>query len=105
MGWLFLAGAILTEVGATVALRLSIGGSKAWYLAVGAGYLASFALLSLTLANGVGLGVAYGVWAATGVALTAVISRFLFKEPLTVIMGAGIALIAGGVLLIELGSA
>ena len=40
-----------------------------------------------------------------GVALTAVLSKFLFKEPLTLIMGAGIALIVGGVLLIEIGAA
>lgn len=51
------------------------------------------------------LGVAYGIWAAAGVALTAILSRILFKEPLTWVMGLGIILIAGGVLLIELGAA
>ena len=39
-----------------------------------------------------------------GVALTALISRVFFKEPLTWIMGLGIALIVGGVLLIEIGA-
>jgi small multidrug resistance pump len=43
------------------------------------------------------------VWAATGVALTAVGSRLLFDEPLTPLMGAGLALIIVGVLLVELG--
>ena len=60
-------------------------------------------LLGLALAGGLGLGVAYGVWAATGVALTAVGSRLLFDEPLTPLMGAGLALIIVGVLLVELG--
>ena len=58
---------------------------------------------SRAAAGGLGLGVAYGVWAATGVALTAVGSRLLFDEPLTPLMGAGLALIIVGVLLVELG--
>ena len=37
------------------------------------------------------------------VALTAVGSRLLFDEPLTPLMGAGLALIIVGVLLVELG--
>ena len=51
------------------------------------------------------LGVAYGIWSAGGVAVTAITSRFLFGEPLTHTMVAGIALIMAGVLLVELGSA
>ena len=57
------------------------------------------------LALGLGIGVAYGIWAASGVALTAVASKFLFKEPFTWVMALGIALIIGGVLLVELGAA
>ncbi|MCG8916060.1 SMR family transporter [Actinokineospora sp. PR83] len=104
MAWLFLAGAILAEVGGTLALRVASTGRAIWYGAVGAGYLLAFFLLTRTLAEGVGIGVAYGVWAAAGVALTAVASRVLFEEPLTPLMGAGIALIMGGVLLVELGA-
>ncbi|MBG6181962.1 multidrug transporter EmrE-like cation transporter [Arthrobacter sp. CAN_A1] len=51
------------------------------------------------------LGVAYGIWAAAGVALTAIIGKVLFKEPFTWLMGLGIILIIGGVMLIELGAA
>ena len=50
------------------------------------------------------LGIAYGVWAASGVALTAVGARVFFKERLTWRMTAGIALIAIGVFVIELGA-
>jgi len=105
MGWLFLAGAILTEVTATLSLRADVHGRRAWYLVVALGYLAAFSLLSLALGAGLPLGVAYGVWAAVGVALTALASKVLFGEPLTWLMAAGMALIMGGVLLVELGAA
>lgn len=47
------------------------------------GYVGAFVLLSATLRTGMALGVAYGIWAAAGVALTAVLGRILFKEALT----------------------
>ena len=50
------------------------------------------------------LGVAYGIWGALGVALTAVMSALIFDEALTALMGLGIALIIAGVLTVELGS-
>lgn len=103
MAWLFLIGAIAFEVAATFALRMATLGKKMWFIAVAVGYLAAFGFLSLTLDAGIGLGVAYGIWAASGVALTALLSKLLFKEPFTWIMGAGVALVVGGVLLVELG--
>ncbi|MFJ8719587.1 DMT family transporter [Streptomyces violaceus] len=106
MTWIFLIGAILTEVAATLCLRMaSQDGGKKWFLGVAAGYLAAFVCLTLALDGGLALGVAYGIWAASGVALTAIASRILFHEPLTKIMGAGIGLIVIGVLCIELGAA
>jgi small multidrug resistance pump len=60
-------------------------------------------MLAGALALGLPIGVAYGIWAATGVALTAILGRVLFRDPLTRTMLAGIVLIIGGVLLIELG--
>ncbi|MBB1020169.1 QacE family quaternary ammonium compound efflux SMR transporter, partial [Dietzia sp. E1] len=53
---------------------------------------------------GLPLGVAYGIWGATGVALTAGLSALIFAEPLTPLMVAGIAVIIAGVLCVELGS-
>jgi small multidrug resistance pump len=103
MAYLFLIGAILFEVAGTVSLRLAVD-NKRWYGAVAVGYLVAFVMLTLTLANGLPLGIAYGIWAAAGVALTAIISKFLFKEPLTWLMSFGIVLVIGGVLLIELGA-
>jgi len=50
---------------------------------------------------GMPVGIAYGIWSACGVALIAVVARFLFQEPLTWVMALGIALIVAGVLTIE----
>ena len=50
------------------------------------------------------LGVGYGIWGACGVALTAAMSRVIFGEPITLLMGIGMAVIIAGVLLIEFGS-
>ena len=105
MTWWFLGGAIVCEVAGTLALRQSDGLRKrGWIAPVVIGYVASFQLLWLTLDAGMAVGVAYGVWAATGVALTALAGRVLFRDALTPVMLLGIGAIAGGVLLIELGA-
>lgn len=105
MACILLIAAIVTEVGATLSLRMATHGSKRWdaTFGFGIGYLAAFTCLTLTLQAGMGLGVAYGIWAALGIALTAVASRILFKEPLNWVMATGIMLIRGGVLLVEIG--
>lgn len=104
MAWLFLTGAVISEVCATLSLRVAAMGRKRWFIGVVAGYVIAFTLLVNALAQGMALGVAYGIWAAAGVALTAILSRILFKEPLTRVMALGVLLIAGGVLLVELGA-
>lgn len=104
MAYLFLVLAIVSGVGGTTCLRLAAD-DKRWYAFVAFGYLVAFAAITLTLANGLPLGLAYGIWSAAGVALTAVISKVLFREPLTWLMALGIALIIGGVLLLEVGAA
>ncbi|MFE7631903.1 DMT family transporter [Kocuria sp. NPDC057446] len=104
MVWLLLTGSILTEVAATLSLRMAARGRPRWYAAVVTGYLLAFTGLSLALAGGMDLGVAYGIWSAAGVALTALAGWALFREPLTWVSALGVALIVGGVLLIRLGA-
>ena len=105
MTWLLLAAAIVTEVAATLSLRASEGlRKKRWIAPVAVFYIAAFSLLTIALAQGMPVGIAYGIWAASGVALTAIGARVFFKERLTWRMTAGIALIAVGVLVIELGT-
>lgn len=101
--WMFLSGAIATEVTATLSLRAALD-YPGWYVLVVAGYLAAFVCLTFCLREGMKIGVAYGIWGAVGVALTALLSAGLFDEPLTALMGVGIVLIIVGVLTVELGS-
>ena len=101
--WPALGGAIISEVSATLALRQALN-QPGFYVMVGIGYALAFILLSLTLKAGMPLGVAYGLWGALGVALTAVLSMFVFGEPITVLVALGIALIMAGVLLVEVGA-
>ncbi|WP_309147104.1 SMR family transporter [Curtobacterium sp. MCLR17_034] len=61
-------------------------------------------MLIRVLRSGMAVGVAYGIWGASGVALTAVLAAVLFGQALTLTMIIGIALIAVGVLLVEIGS-
>jgi small multidrug resistance pump len=106
MSWLALFAGIVVEVFSTLGLRASDGFRKRrWIAPVVVGYVASFALVWLALHLGMPVGIAYGVWSACGVALVAVLARILFDEPLTPTMVAGIALIIGGVLTIELSGA
>jgi small multidrug resistance pump len=102
--WAVLGFAILVEVSGTLALRAASTSHWAWYLVTVAAYSAAFWALSIALSEGLSLSVAYGVWAACGVALTAVASHLIFGEAFTVQMGIGIALVAAGVLLVEAGS-
>lgn len=98
-----LAGAIASEVAATLALRASQD-HTAWLVPVVAGYLGGFILLTAVLRAGMPVGVAYGIWGASGTAATAVLAAAIFSEPLTWPIAAGIGLIIAGVLLVELGS-
>lgn len=105
MSWLLLIAAILAEVTATLCLRASDGlRRRRWIVPIAIGYVASFVLLAMVLDLGMPVGIAYGIWSATGIAITAVAARVIYSEPLTWVMGIGIVLIVGGVLLIELGA-
>lgn len=101
--WALLAGAISTEVAATLSLRAAQDHS-AWLAVVVAGYLISFVFLTMVLRAGVPVGIAYGIWGALGTAVTAVLAAVLFGDPFTWPIVAGIGLIIAGVLLIEFGS-
>lgn len=102
-GWTALALAVLLEVIGSVSLKAAL--EIPWlFLLTGGAYIGAFVLLAQALRTGMPLGVAYGAWAAAGVALTAVLSTLVFAEPFTLVMGVGIVLIAAGVLCVELGS-
>lgn len=101
--WALLLAAVACEVTAALSLKGALDHSVL-YVPVAAGYLASFALLSLILSRGFPLGVLYGIWGALGVASTAVLSALIFDESLTGITALGLALVIAGVLTVEIGS-
>jgi len=101
--WVFLSAAIVSEVTAALAMQAAVA-QPSWYILVVAGYLTAFACLIHVLKRGMAVGVAYGIWGASGVALTALMAAVLFGQALSGTGIAGIALIAVGVLLVEVGS-
>ena len=87
-------------------MKLSEGFTKLWpSLVVVAGYLVAFVALASVLKRGMPVGVAYAIWAAAGVAAVAVIGVLFLKEPINPTIAAGLVLVIGGVVLIEVGSA
>jgi small multidrug resistance pump len=100
--WLILAYAILSEVAGSLSLKAALD-HPGWYIAVLLGYVSSFVFFDRALRGGVPLGVAYCMWGAFGVALTAALSAAIFREAITGTMLVGIALIIAGVVCIELG--
>ncbi|WP_028921859.1 DMT family transporter [Pseudonocardia acaciae] len=103
--WVYLGVAIGLEVLGTLSLRAMDGFAHPWWLlGVVVGYAGAFACVAQVLRAGMPVGVAYGIWAAVGVALTAVGGAVLFGDRLSWLIGAGIALVIGGVLAVELGA-
>lgn len=98
-----LAAAIVLEVTGTTALRAAVD-HAAWIAVVVVGYAGAFACLAAVLRRGMPIGVAYGIWGASGVALTAVLGALIFGETLTPAATVGIGAIIIGVALIEVGS-
>src|SRR5690606_28466422 len=106
MKYLFLLGAILAEIIGAIATRQSDGFNKFWPSCIAViGVVGAYFLLSLSLKSGMPIGVAYGIWAALGITILAIIGVFFFKEPLSFIQVIGIIMIVGGVLALELGKA
>ncbi|MFF2807999.1 DMT family transporter [Streptomyces sp. NPDC058000] len=105
MVWLLLLGAIVSEVTATLSLRLSEGFSKLLpsLVAVG-GYVMAFTLLSQVLRRGMQLGVAYAIWSACGVAVIALVGVILLGDRLSPVQVVGLVLVVGGVAALELGA-
>lgn len=102
MSYLYLSAAIMLEVVATSALKLSDGMTRLWPTAITiVGYLLAFYLLSLALRT-VPVGVAYAIWSGVGIVFISIIGLVWFKQTLDLAAIAGIALILSGVAVIYL---
>ncbi|MEU9193608.1 DMT family transporter [Streptomyces hundungensis] len=105
MPYVLLACAIGSEIVATSALKYSEGFTRLWpSLITGVGYLLAFFLLSLTLKS-LSVGTAYAIWSGVGTAVIAAVGMVFMGEAVTAAKIAGIALIIGGVVLLNLGGA
>ena len=105
MAYLFLLGAIASEVVATSLLKSTEGFTRLWpTVACLTGYVISFAALSQAV-KGVEVGVAYALWSALGTAAIVTIGAVFLGEPITLVKVIGVTLIIAGVVTLNLGGA
>ena len=102
-GWTLLAFAIAAEVIGTTALRASNGLTRVVPVTVTTvAYVASFALLALTLKH-LSLGTTYAIWSGVGTVAIAFIGRAVYHELISFATAAGIAFVIVGVVVIHVG--
>lgn len=99
--WLFLGAAIIAEVVATSSMKASEGFTRLFpSLIVVIGYGVAFYLLSLTLKT-IPVGIAYAIWAGSGIVLIALIGWLAFDQKLDLASVLGMILIVTGVFVIN----
>ena len=97
-----LFAAIICEVAGTMALQASQQFTKLVPSAIVViGYMASFYSLALALKT-IPVGVAYAIWAGLGVSLIAILGWIIFGQKLDTPALIGIAMIVGGVVVLQL---
>lgn len=105
MNYVYLLVAIVCEVVATSALKVSDGFSRPGpSVLVVLGYGVAFYFLSLTLRT-IPIGVAYALWSGVGIALITTIGWLAFGQELDVAALVGIGLIVAGVVVLNAFSA
>lgn len=97
----YLGAAIVAEVIATSLLKMTEGFTRLWP-SVGTivGYGAAFFFLSATLKT-IPTGVAYAIWSGVGIVLISLVGWVMFKQRLDSAALLGMALIAAGVIVIN----
>lgn len=99
--WIVLAAAIAAEVCGTALLKYSNGFSKLMpTVGALAAFGAAFYLVSLVFRT-LPVGVTYAVWSGAGIVLTACVGWLVFGQKPDVAALAGMAMIVGGVLVIN----
>lgn len=99
-----LSVSIVLEVFGTTMMKLSVGFTVPLFTMLTLmGYLVSFTLLTFTLKH-LPLGLVYGIWGGVGTVLTAAIGIIAWGDPFNWITCVGIALVVGGVVLLNQGT-
>jgi small multidrug resistance pump len=100
--YLPLLAAIVLEVIATSALQASQQFTRPLpTLLMAMGYLGAFFFLSLAL-RGIPVGIAYAIWSGLGIVLISAVGWIVFGQKLDLPAMAGLGLIIGGVLVVNL---
>ncbi|WP_291369677.1 MULTISPECIES: multidrug efflux SMR transporter [unclassified Acinetobacter] len=101
LAYILLALAIISEVTGSTFLVKSEGFTQLVpSLLVFIFYVISFYLLSQVLKT-IPLGIAYAIWSGVGIVLTALIGFFIFRQSLDLPAVIGIAMIIGGVIVMN----
>ncbi|MCK2183895.1 multidrug efflux SMR transporter [Halomonas sp. YJPS3-2] len=101
MAYLYLALAIVAEVVATSSLKASQEFTRLWpSVVVVVGYVLAFYLLTLALRT-LPVGIAYAFWAGLGIVLVTLIGILVYGERLDAPAALGLAMIIGGVVVIQ----
>ena len=104
IGYVLLAVSIVSEVFGTTMLKLSEGFTVMLPTAlVIVAYVISFGLFVFVLKH-VPLGLAYGIWGGLGTVATTAIGCIVWNEPFSLYTGLGMALVVGGIVLMNAGS-
>jgi quaternary ammonium compound-resistance protein SugE len=102
MAWVWLGLAGLLEIGWAIGLKLSAGFSRFWpSVFTVAAMAASIGLLGLALKT-LPVSTAYAVWTGIGAVGTAAIGILVLGETATAMKLGGIAMIAGGIILLKM---
>jgi len=102
MGFVYLIGAIISEVTGSSMLKLAATSrGKLPVVIVLFGYLTSFYLLSLALLS-IPLSFGYSVWSGLGTALTAIVGFTFFKEEVNTQTIVGILILIIGIVLMRI---
>lgn len=103
-GYIYLAGAIVFEVGGTISMKLSDGFTHTLpAIATYTFYGICFWLLAIALKT-IEVSTAYAIWSGLGTALIATIGIVVFKEELNFFKVASLCLIIAGVVGLQLSS-
>jgi small multidrug resistance pump len=102
MYWLFLIAAIGFEVLGTTSMKLSNGFTRLTpSVLMGLFYILSLSMLTISLKK-INVSTAYAIWSGIGTAAIAAIGFVFFKEQISIIKIAAIALIISGVVVLNL---
>jgi quaternary ammonium compound-resistance protein SugE len=102
MAWVWLGLAGLLEIGWAIGLKLSAGFSRFWpSVFTVAAMAASIGLLGLALKT-LPVSTAYAIWTGIGAVGTAAIGILVLGEAATAMKLGGIAMIAGGIILLKM---